>query len=132
VSLLILFFASIVAIFLLALLIKWLYPKSKTALSGADFQKQLQIHGVTGTIDQMLVSTTGKEAIAILKNNPHFAVIRAFGDRYSLRVLNSEQIEQEGAKISLPDYTWPPFFILTHDAETMTNWLLAKRDENDA
>lgn len=137
IDLLALFGTSLIAIFLIGLLIRWLYPLAAPAqLQIEDFQSQLHNHGHQNQIVEMLVSLSGREAIARLTNNSQFAVIRRLGDSYSLRTLPANHIHYVEKKtkttISINDFTWPAFHLSHNDGRILAAWIKVINEQSHA
>ncbi len=130
--LLILFLSAMAAIFALALLVAWLYPAPNNQITDEELKQQLYAHGITHEPEQILQSVSTKEAIATLGGTRQFAVLRALGDRYALRIVDRSQITQTGASVSINDYTWPAFKLPADNAEILTKWLKSTKGDINA
>ncbi len=130
--LLILFLSAMAAIFALALLVAWLYPAPNNQVTEDELKQQLDAHGITHEPEQILKSTSAKEVIATLGGTRQFAVLRAFGDRYALRIIDRSQITQTGESVSINDYTWPAFKLPADRAKILTKWLKSTKGDTDA
>ncbi len=120
-DLLYLFGSSVIAISVLFVLIRYLYPSTKNgAITAHIFAAQMALHEQAGSIENIAVSDDGQSAIAQMKKQNKYVLLRHLGDRYALRIIAADQvhlcpaqsqIQGKNIKISIADFTWPPFYI---------------------
>ena len=131
-----LFAVSVIAIFLIALLTQWLFPYAKSEpIDIAEFEQQLSGHGHDNHVLQIVVSKSGKEAIAKLDNN-ELAFLRRLSEKYSLRIVNPEQIKltqkADLTIISIGDFTWPSLAFENQQWQLAKNWLDLEKEKPHA
>ncbi|MBL4616959.1 MAG: hypothetical protein JKY46_04640 [Robiginitomaculum sp.] len=127
---------SVIAIFFIALLIQFLFPLQKTdPIDIAEFEQQLNDHHYDNQILQIVVSESGKEAIAKLGNN-ELAFLRRLSEKYSLRIVTPEQIKltqkTNQTIISFGDFTWPSLTFENQQSQSIENWLARKPEQHNA
>ncbi|MCF6293017.1 MAG: hypothetical protein L3J04_06450 [Robiginitomaculum sp.] len=136
IELLILLGVSVIAIFLIALLIQFLFPLQKTdPIDIAEFQRQLKEHGFSNKTLELAISKSGNEAIAKLGNN-QLAILRRLSEKYSLRIVTPEQLkftkETNRTSISFGDFTWPTLTFENQQWQSVEKWLGRKPEQNNA
>ncbi|MBL1430115.1 MAG: hypothetical protein COA60_001100 [Robiginitomaculum sp.] len=136
IDLLMLLGVSVIAIFLIALLIQWLFPFQKAEpIDIAEFEQQLNDHHYDNQILQIVTSKSGKEAIAKLDNN-ELAFLRRLSEKYSLRIVKPEQIKliqkTDLTIISFGDFTWPSLTLENQQWQLVKNWLGRKPEQSNA
>lgn len=134
----IMFLVNLVIIFLIAMLIRWLFPISKAEpLQKQEFESVLQAHDMPAKIAEMLVSASGNEAIARLQSKGNLALLRRLGDSFVVRMIDETQLtsspqQDQTVRISIPDFTWPDFKLGAEEATTISNWLTANKGQAHA
>jgi hypothetical protein len=137
-TLFMLFGSSLIAILAIGLLIAWLFPgRSGKGIEQQDFQAALLTHGITDKIEHMLLSEDRHSAIATLEKNQNFALIRALGDRYAIRLASADQIAlslpRSGKSwLSIHDFTWPKTKFDTTAADQLSHWLNSNTEQSHA
>ncbi|VAV91507.1 hypothetical protein MNBD_ALPHA06-1959 [hydrothermal vent metagenome] len=132
------FLVNLVIIFLIAMLIRWLFPLPKDKpLQKQDFERVLKDHDMPAQIAEILLSVSGNEAIARLQNKGNIALLRRLGDSFAVRVidetqLKSSQQKDETTRISIPDFTWPDFKLNAEQAKQIATWLPTQKGQTHA
>ncbi len=103
---------SLIAIVIMVILIKATRLEHLVRLDNeAIVQSAIDEHFEGQKIDHIILSKDTQYALAIMQDGT-VILVRAFGDRMTVRVLNEKNItslngQDEALEIKLNDYTWP-------------------------